>query len=100
MPFDQIIPRPLTNVAIRTYAPSESGVYGISNAREWIYIGETDNIQGALLAHLENLGTSLMKREPTGFVFEICSPVRRPARQDRLVLEYEPSCNRRSSRYL
>ena len=99
MPFEQLIPRPLSLVAVRAYAPATSGVYGISNAREWIYIGETDNIQGTLLAHLEQLGTALMKRQPTGFVFEVCEGVRRQARQDRLVLEYEPACNRLSSRH-
>lgn len=99
MPFEQLIPRPLHLVGVHAYAPATSGVYGISNAREWIYIGETDNIQGTLLAHLQQLGTSLMKRQPTGFVFEVCDGVRRRARQDRLVLEYEPTCNRRSARY-
>ena len=98
MPFEQLIPRPLSLVAVQAYAPNTSGVYGISNAREWIYIGETDNIRGTLLAHLQQPATSLMKRQPTGFVFEVCDGVRRPARQDRLVLEYEPTCNRRLSR--
>jgi hypothetical protein len=76
------------------YAPTSSGVYGISNAREWIYIGESDNIRGALLGHLKDLYAALMKRQPTGFVFEVCDGTRRTARQDRLVLEYEPACNR------
>lgn len=98
MPFEQLIPRPFTSGAVQMYAPVASGVYGISNAREWIYIGEADNIQGALLAHLGDL-TSLTKRERTGFVFEVCDRASRPARQDRLVLEYEPTGNRRSSRY-
>jgi len=98
MPFEQLVPRPLSLVAVHAYAPATSGVYGISNAREWIYIGEADNIQGDLLAHLQQRGSSLMKRQPTGFVFEVCDGVRRPARQDRLVLEYEPTCNRRLSR--
>ena len=98
MPFDQLVPRPFTSNAVRMYAPVVSGLYGISNAREWIYIGVADDIQGALLDHLGDLDTSLMKREPTGFVFEVCEGTRRPARQDRLVLEYEPTCNRRSSR--
>ncbi|HYV62135.1 MAG TPA: hypothetical protein VE958_05645 [Bryobacteraceae bacterium] len=98
MPFNQFIPRSFTPVAIQTYAPIVSGVYGISNAREWIYIGETDNIQGSLLTHLQDLQTSLMKREPTGFVFEVCDQARRSARQDRLVLEYEPACNRQAPR--
>jgi hypothetical protein len=97
MPFEQLIPRPLTAGGVQMYAPTAPGVYGISNAREWIYIGECDNIRGALLGHLQDLYTSLMKRQPTGFVFEVCDGTRRTARQDRLVLEYEPSCNRHAA---
>ena len=100
MPFEQVTPRSFTSAGVQNFAPAASGVYGISNAREWIYIGETDNIQAALLEHLQNPHTSLMSRQPTGFVFEICVEARRPARQDRLVLEYEPACNRNSSRTL
>src|SRR6266403_1550220 len=96
MPFSQLIPQALTPVMVHAQAPTSSGVYGISNAREWIYIGETDNIQGTLLSHLQNPDTPLMKRLPTGFVFEVCDRERRPIRQDRLVQEYEPICNRYS----
>jgi hypothetical protein len=99
MPFTQHIPRVFTATGVRMYAPMASGVYGISNAREWIYIGETDDIQGALLTQLADTHTSLMKREPTGFVFEVCERAHRPARQDRLILEYEPTCNRHWSGY-
>ena len=99
MPFNQFVPRNFTLDAVQTYAPVASGLYGISNAREWIYIGETDNIQSALLGHLQELHTSLMKREPTGFVFEVCDQARRPARQDRLILEYGPACNRQGLRH-
>jgi hypothetical protein len=94
MPFNQFTPRNFATDAVRTYAPALSGVYGISNAREWIYIGETENIQGALLEHLQSSRTPLMKREPTGFVFEVCDEARRSSRQDRLVVEYGPVCNR------
>ena len=55
MPFEQLVPLPFTPKAVQTHAPIASGVYGISNAREWIYIGETDNIQGALFEHLRDL---------------------------------------------
>jgi hypothetical protein len=98
MSFERLIPRPFTSGAIQMYAPLTSGVYGISNASEWIYVGEADNIQDALLEHLHDVDTSLMKRQPTGFVFEVCDGGRRTARLDRLVLEYEPICNRVSSR--
>ena len=96
MPFNQFTPRNFTTDAVQMYAPVTSGVYGISNAREWIYIGETDNIQSSLLNHLHEINTTLMKREPTGFVFEVCDQAHRSSRQDRLVGEYGPACNRQA----
>jgi hypothetical protein len=98
MPFEESTSRPLTSAGVHRYAPATSGVYGISNAREWIYIGETDNIQSTLLTHLLELETRPLRLQPTGFVFEVCEPATRPNRQDRLVLEYEPFCNRSSPR--
>ena len=98
MPFNQRIPRNFTPDAVQMYAPISSGVYGISNAREWIYIGQSDNIQSSLLTHLQDLDTSLMQREPTGFVFEVCDQAQRSSRQDRLVIEYGPACNRQPAR--
>jgi hypothetical protein len=89
------MPRSFTAVAVRNYAPVASGVYGLSNAREWIYIGESDNIQAALLAHLSDPESELMRLAPKGFVVEICDRARRLSRQDRLVGEYRPLCNER-----
>jgi hypothetical protein len=105
MPFDKLVPRPFTLNGISMYAPTVSGVFGISNAREWLYIGEGDNIQAALLNHLGDLYATFTTREPHGFVFEACvfeacEVTRRPARLDRLVLEYEPSCQRRPASLL
>jgi hypothetical protein len=94
MPFEHLIPRPFAPMAIQAYAPVTSGVYGISNALEWIYIGETDDIQAALLTHLSEFASPLMLSKPAGFVFEVCDRGRRSARQDRLVREYGPTCNR------
>ncbi len=99
MPFEQFIPRQFTAGGVQAYAPRESGVYGISNSREWIFVGEADNIQGALLNHLQDIQTPLMKRGPVGFVFEVCDRTRRLTRHDRLVQEYGPVCNRPVSRY-
>ena len=94
MPFEQLTPRTFTPGGVQMYAPPAAGVYGISNAREWLYIGESDNIQSSLLAHLHEMNSQLKKHEPTGFVFEVCDEARRAARQNRLVVEYGPSCNR------
>lgn len=98
MPFEHLIPRPFLAGPVQTYAPIASGVYGISNALEWIYIGETDDIQGALLTHLSENESPLMRSNPAGFVFEVCNRALRPARQDRLVHEYGPTCNRNAPR--
>jgi hypothetical protein len=93
MPFSPFLPRSLTAVSVSSSAPPASGIYGISNAREWIYIGQTDNIRATLLGHLRE-HSALMKEQPTGYVFELCDPAARSARQDRLVFEYEPRYNR------
>ena len=95
MPFEQFMLRSFTPVTVRANAPKASGVYGISNAWEWIFIGETDNIQASLLQVLQQSDSALLKRFPTGFVFEVCHAVARRARQNRLILEYEPVYNRR-----
>jgi hypothetical protein len=93
MPFEQFTPRSFTLGSVRAHAPAASGIYGVSNALEWIYIGESDNIQAALL-HLR-ADSALLQRSPTGFVFELCSPAARQARQVRLISEYGPVCNRK-----
>lgn len=97
MPFNQMIPHALSRSGVQAYAPGTSGVYGISNASEWIYIGQADNIQNALQDHLLDVDASIMKRLPTGFVFETCDSTHRLARQGRLVTEYSPACNRPES---
>ncbi|WP_155121531.1 hypothetical protein [Bryobacter aggregatus] len=98
MPFEQCIPRNFTVGEIQSYAPKLAGVYGISNPHEWIYIGVSENIQSALLVHLQDANTSVTNPRATGFVYEVCDGARRLTRQDRLVFEYEPSENRRTSR--
>ena len=97
MPFVQHLPRPFTSRTISEYAPAASGVYGISNAREWLYIGQSEDIQGALLAHLQDSSTTLMKQAPTGFVYEVCAGASRAGRQERLVREYGPTGNRQAA---
>lgn len=75
------------------FAPDRPGVYGLSNAREWIYIAATGNIQAALMDHLMAPSSPVMRRLPTGFVFEMCEPGQQPGRCESLVREYRPVCN-------
>ena len=96
MPFEKRIPHPLSENGARCYAPAAPGVYGLSTSREWVYIGQADDIQAALLGHLRD--EAILKWGPTGFVFEACSGDQRRIRQDCLILEYAPICNRGLSR--
>jgi hypothetical protein len=93
LPFEHVTPRSLNANAVRNFAPEMPGVYGVSNAREWIFIAETGNIRAALLDHLANPANSVMRRKPTGFVFETCGYDRQPGRRESLVREYKPVCN-------
>ena len=84
-----------TPAIVQREAPPCSGVYGLSNSRQWIYIGETDDIRSMLLRHLDGRDTSASFPDATGFTFELCAPEDRVTRQDRLVFELEPVRNRR-----
>jgi len=95
MSFVECAARTFTAVSIQKNAPECSGVYGLSNGREWVFIGETSNIRARLMEHLDEAGTTLKHRKPTGFTFEECSPADRVSRQDALVRQLEPFCNRR-----
>jgi hypothetical protein len=82
-------------VSVQRNAPPLPGVYGLSNASEWIYVGASGNIQSALMAHLQETGTKLKSLSPKGFTFEICDAGQHAARQSRLVGELAPACNQR-----
>jgi hypothetical protein len=72
------------------------GVYGLSNAKEWVFVGVTDDIRASLLGHLQERNTVLKSRVPTGFTFEICHPSQSATRLSRLVSELSPVCNQRN----
>lgn len=94
MSFENHGTRAFTAASVQKNAPSLSGVFGISSSREWIYIGETDDLQRQLLEHLYENNTSLKARIPTGFTFEVCAAQDRVARQGVLIRELRPVCNR------
>ena len=94
MAFEFSIPHAFSSVSIRAHAPSASGVYGISNARQWIYIGEADNIRERLLEHLTETGVGIKRFLPTGFTFEVCDSHTKAERHSQLVTQYHPVYNR------
>lgn len=94
MPFENHGNRSFTAVSIGKNAPSAPGVYGLANAHQWIYVGETGDIQAELLRHLQNPHAFLKEHPPSGFTYELISGVQRIERQNQLVLELEPIGNR------
>jgi hypothetical protein len=93
MPFRNCFARAFKAAAILRDAPPSSGVYGLSNALGWIYVGETDDIQARLLAHLEEPDSFPAYGAPTGFSFELSSPSERVTRQRQIVHEFDPPRN-------
>ncbi|MBN9657996.1 MAG: hypothetical protein J0H49_07445 [Acidobacteria bacterium] len=91
MPFERPFPRSFTAGSIREHAPPLPGVYGLSNATEWLYIGDADNIQQALLERVALSGSANSIQRPTGFVFEVCDRARQVVRLASLILEYKPA---------
>jgi hypothetical protein len=96
MPFDCGTTFPFTEAGIAKYAPRESGVYGIFNGTEWIYIGEGKDMEARLYEHVRlqsDQGARIARRNPTGYVFERCDALTRVSREAQLIRELHPVCN-------
>ncbi|SPE25755.1 conserved hypothetical protein [Candidatus Sulfopaludibacter sp. SbA3] len=93
MPFENHGSRSFTAISVDKNAPAASGVYGLSSASQWVYIGEAADIHAELLAHLRHPGELLRTYAPSGFTFELSPAGQRAARQIQLVQELEPIGN-------
>jgi len=89
VPFESRFARAFTAVNIEREAPAASGVFGISNAKSWIFIEETENIRASLMGYLAN-STGPSENQPSGFSFELSPSYSRTARRDRLIAELAP----------
>ena len=98
MPFNRHGNRSFTAVSIGNNAPAASGVYGLSDARGWIYVGATANIYAELLRHLREPDALLRANRPSGFTFELCPAEQRVGRRNALVTELDPIVNRHIGR--
>ena len=102
MPFRQPYSHAYMERSVKASAPQVSGVYGIyarsASQNDWIYVGESENIQKRLIEHLQGKGPEdqcILSHRPTGFTYEAVSADRRVARQDELILELRPHCNQK-----
>jgi excinuclease UvrABC nuclease subunit len=97
MPFTQKTGFDFNERGIASYAPRESGVYGIYNRNTWIYVGEARDMELRLYAHLRgesDQGPRISRNNPTHFVFERCDEATRKRLETSLIRELDPVCNR------
>src|SRR5215469_5499059 len=90
MPFARHSAYSFTAVSVRQNAPPLGGIYGLSNARAWIYIHAVDDIRAALLDHLNERNPTPDFSSVTGFTFELCDTAERSQRCKRLIEELRP----------
>lgn len=79
-----------TRESILAHAPAASGVYGLFNFDCQIFIGESANIQEALLHHESETDFQSQHLRPTGFTFELCAAELRKAKADELIRRFRP----------
>ena len=79
-----------TREAILAYAPPTSGVYGLFNFDCQVFIGESANIQEALLRHVSETDFQSQHLRATGFTFEPCAAELRKHRASELITRFRP----------
>lgn len=75
---------------VEANAPAESGIYGCWNEKNWIFIGDSADLQKALLEH-ERIGFG--SHIPTAFTYELWPAEVRRAKAWNLILEFQPVLN-------
>jgi cell division septation protein DedD len=79
-----------TKESILACAPPTSGIYGLFNFDCQVFIGESANIQAALLRHERETDFQSRHLQPTGFTFEPCSAELRKTKADELIARFRP----------
>jgi cell division septation protein DedD len=79
-----------TREAILACAPPTSGVYGLFNFDCQVFIGESANIQEALLRHESESDFQSRHLQPTGFTFEPCAVELCRPKVDELIARFHP----------
>ena len=79
-----------TREAILACAPPTSGVYGLFNFDCQVFIGESANIQEALLRHESESDFQSRHLQPTGFTFEPCAVELCRSKVDELIARFHP----------
>jgi len=72
-------------------APNVSGLYTIFSPRQWVYIGESDDIRRSLYALLNESSVWMDRFGPLSFSFERLSGFQRATSKRRMVEELKPA---------
>ena len=81
---------------IAGWPPKAPGVYGISGTVKMIYVGQSEDIQDRLLQHFNDKSHCIWEFGPYVFHFEkvLGGEDARRKREDELIAEYDPFCNK------
>ncbi len=75
---------------IRACVPPSSGVYGLFNFNHQLFIGESDNLQDALLRHRIDSDSQARRHRPTRFTFQLYSADVRKRKAAELIERFGP----------
>ena len=75
---------------IRASVPTSSGVYDLFNFNDQLYVGESDNLQDALLRHCRESASQAPSYRPTGFTFQLCAADVRERQAAELIEKLRP----------
>jgi hypothetical protein len=96
MPWNGSNAHNFTEQSIIANAPAVSGVYALFNEGRWLYIGEGADLQARLLQHRRDSHNPCVNMfNPSFFAFEQVGALGRILRQDQLIVEMSPACNKR-----
>jgi len=95
MPWNNPLEYPFNMHDVKENAPSESGVYALCDGDQWILLGESDNLQHALLAHLDPSAKAYIDRaSPSTFSYELHPADQRAPRLKERIQELQPTLQR------
>lgn len=92
MPFPNQTPRVFARDQVESLWPDQRGCYGLFNNNRWVYVGKGD-IRQRLLDHLNGDNPEILANSPTHWV-DVVTPSA-DLEEKRLILEYQPICNKR-----
>jgi excinuclease UvrABC nuclease subunit len=90
-------PRWFSEAGISSIKAGQTGVYGIYNSSEWIYIGQAEDLRDRLLEHVRgksDQSSCMLKHNPTSWVGQIVDKSQLDSLESSLIAEYSPACNK------